>query len=135
MIPPQEKTMPPRKSLDIDADLAALQARADKLRAYQKLMLGELVLETGVHKLLDADQIRDALIRARDQAKATPAPQEDRHDAGGTFPAPPPSTAGSSGQTGPEPARHRPPDLLAGVGPGRAGPRPAPEGASLDRGS
>jgi hypothetical protein len=127
--------MPPRKSLDIDADLAALQARADRLRADQKLMLGALVLETGVHKLLDADQIRDALIRARDQAKA-PAPQEDRQpDAGGTFPTPPVSTAGSSGQTGPEPARHRPPDLLAGVGPGRAGPRPAPQGPGLDQGS
>jgi hypothetical protein len=128
--------MPPRKSLDIDADLAALQARADKLRVEQKLALGELVLETSVHKLLDADQIRNVLTRARDQAKATPAPQEDRQpDAGGTFPSPPVSTAGSSGQTGPEPARHRPPDLLAGAAPGRAGPRPAPQGPGLDQGS
>ena len=127
--------MPPRKSLDIDADLAALQARADKLRVDQKLALGELVLETGVHKLLDADQIRDTLLRARDQAKATPSPQEDRQpDAGGTFPTTPP-IAGSPRETGPEPTRHRPPDLLAGAAPGRAGPRPAPQGTGLDQGS
>ena len=127
--------MPPRKSLDIDADLAALQARADKLRADQKLALGELVLETGVHKLLDADQIRDALLRARDQAKAPLSPQEDRQpDAGGTFPTTLP-IAGSGGDVGPEPTRHRPPDLLAGAAPGRAGPRPAPQGPGLDQGS
>jgi len=128
--------MPPRKSLDIDADLAALLAKAEKLKLDQKLMLGELVLETGVHRVLDADQIKDALIRARDQAKTTAALSEDRRaDAGNPFPTQPIANAGLNGHAEPEPARNRSPDLLAGATPGRAGPRPAAEEPGLERAS
>jgi len=128
--------MPPRKSLDIDADLAALLAKAEKLKLDQKLMLGELVLETGVHRVLDADQIKDALIRARDQAKAATTPPEGRRaNAGSTFPTQPAANAGLNGHAEPEPARHRSPDLLAGATPGRAGPRPATEEPGLERAS
>ncbi len=128
--------MPPRKSLDIDAELAALQAKAEKLRTDQKLMLSELIIETGIHKLLNADQLRDELVRLRDQAQAKQASQKGgRADAGGTFPAQPETNARPSGHAEPEPARHRPPDLLAGAAPGRAGPRPVAEDTDLDRAS
>lgn len=128
--------MPPRKSLDIDAELAALQAKAEKLRTDQKLMLGELVIETGIHKLLNADQLRDELVRLRDQVQAKQAtPKGGRTDAGGTFPAQPEANARPNGHAAPEPARHRPPDLLAGTAPDRAGHRPAAEDPGLDRAS
>ncbi len=128
--------MPPRKSLDIDAELAALQAKAEKLRTDQKLMLGELVIETGIHKVLNADQLRDELVRLRDQAQAKQAtPKGGRADTGGTFPDRPEANAKPNGHAEPEPARRRPPDLLAGAAPGRAGPRPVAEDTDLDRAS
>ena len=131
--------MPPRKSLDIDAELAALQAKAEKLKADQKLMLGELVIETGIHKLLNGDQLRDALLRLCDQARANqPMQQGGRADAGSTFPRQPEAPApkpNGQGHAAPQPARHQNADLLAGTAPDRAGHRPAAEDPGLDRAS
>jgi hypothetical protein len=104
--------MPPRKSLDIDPKLSALMAQAEKLKTDQKIMLGELVIETGIHKVVDADQLRDLLNRARDQVKAAAATREGkRSDA--TFSAKPETNAKPNGHADPEPARHRPADLLS----------------------
>ena len=131
--------MPPRKSLDIDAELAALQAKAEKLKADQKLMLGELVIETGIHKLLNGDQLRDALLRLCDQARASqPMQKGGRADAGDTFPRQPEAPApkpNGQGHVAPQPARHQNADLLAGAAPDRAGHRPAAEDPGLDRAS
>jgi hypothetical protein len=104
--------MPPRKSLDIDPKLSALMAQAEKLKTDQKIMLGELVIETGIHKVMDADQFRDLLIRAAEQAKAATAAQEGKR-ADATFSARPETNAKPNGQADPEPARHRPADLLS----------------------
>jgi hypothetical protein len=104
--------MPPRKSLDIDPKVSALMAQAEKLKTDQKIMLGELVIETGIHKVMDADQFRDALIQVRDQAKtAATAREGKRSDA--TFSAKPETNAKPNGHADPEPARHRPADLLS----------------------
>jgi hypothetical protein len=100
--------MPPRKSLDIDPKLSALMAQAEKLKTEQKLALGQLVIETGIHKLMDADQLRDLLIRAVDQAKAREGKQADA-----TFSAKPETNAKPNGHAAPEPARHRAADLLS----------------------
>jgi hypothetical protein len=132
--------MRPRKSLDIDPETAILEAKLEKLKADHKMMLGELVLETGIHKVLTPDQLTDALIRLRDQAKVSPptrspATREGKSAAAATFPARPDADASPHGQAEPEPARHRPPDLLAGMPAGRAGPRPAAEDTGLDRAS
>jgi hypothetical protein len=125
--------MPPRKSLDVDPEISALLAKAEKLKTDQKLLLGELVLDTGVHKVLDADQIKDALIRARDLQKTPAASREGKPaDAGNTFPAKPDTNA-KPHHAEPEPARHRPADLLSGTASGRADPRPAAEGSGLER--
>ena len=53
----------PRKTLDIDPELDALRARIEKRQTAQKLDLGEIVLQSGLHKLLDAAELRAALIR------------------------------------------------------------------------
>ena len=131
--------MPPRKSINIDDELAALQAKAEKLRIDQKLMLGELVIETGIHKVLNADQLRDALIRLRDQGNEAWLMQGgERSDSGVSFSAPPErSHTGPKrvGRAEPEPVRHRPPDLLADAAPDRAGHRPPAEEPGLDRAS
>lgn len=131
--------MPPRKSLDIDAELAVLQAKAEKLRTDQKLMLGELVIETGIHKLLNADQLRDALIRLCDQAKTNQVGHGGgRGDAADAFPAQPETTTAKPnghGRAAPEPARHGSADLLPGAAPDRAGHRPATQDLGLDRAS
>jgi hypothetical protein len=127
--------MPPRKSLDIDPEISALLAKAEKLKTDQKLLLGELVLDTGVHKVLDADQIKDALIRARDQAKTSLSREGKPADAGGTFSAKPNANAKPNGHAEPEPTLHRPADLLSGTASGRADPRPAAEGPGLERAS
>jgi hypothetical protein len=104
--------MPPRKSLDIDPKLSVLMAQAEKLKTDQKLMLGELVIETGIHKLMDADQFRDLLTRTVDQIKTATATRErKRTDA--TFSAQPETNAKPNGHADPEPARHRPADLLS----------------------
>lgn len=109
--------MSARKTLDIDAELQALQAKADKLRRDHLLRLGELVVETGAHKVLDADQLRTLLVDARDKALATDRTardktKEDGHGAAGaTFPAK--ATAKADGHAEPEPGRPRHPDLLA----------------------
>ncbi len=104
--------MPPRKSLDIDPKVSALMAQAEKLKTDQKIMLGELVIETGIHKLMDADQLRDLLTRARDQVKAAVATREGKR-ADATFSAKPETNAKPNGHADPEPARHRPADLLS----------------------
>jgi hypothetical protein len=113
--------MATRKNLDIDPEVSALLAKAEKLKTEQKIMLGEIVLETGIHKLLNADQIAAVLVQARDQAKAT-SPQTDEAKAavttGGTFPAKAEAAGKSNGHTAPEPTRQRPPDLLAGAAEG-----------------
>ena len=109
--------MSARKTLDIDAELQALQAKADKLRRDHLLRLGELVTETGVHKVLDADQLRALLVDARDKALAADrteqdAPGKDGQAAvGATFPAK--AAGGANGRAEPEPGRARHPDLLA----------------------
>ncbi len=109
--------MTARKTLDIDAELQALQAKADKLRRDHLLRLGELVVETGAHKVLDADQLRTLLVDARDKALAAdrtgqhPAGKDGHGAAGATFPAK--AAAKADGHAEPEPARPRHPDLLA----------------------
>lgn len=114
--------MSARKTLDIDAELQALQAKADKLRRDHLLRLGELVVETGVHKVIDADQLRTLLVDARDKALTTDRTAEDQTGkdrtekdghgaAGATFPAK--AAAKANGHAEPEPGRPRHPDLLA----------------------
>lgn len=130
--------MSPRKSLDADAEIAKLLARAEKLKTDQKLALGELVIETGIHKLLDADQLRDALLHLRDQVRVNPTAQGGRRDESATFPAPQGGAASRPNAQGlavSEPARHRAPDLLAGTAPDGAGDRPVEEEPGLDRAS
>ncbi len=120
--------MPPRKSLDIDPELAVLQAKADKIRTDHRLMLGDLVIETGVHKAFNADQLRAELVRLRDQVQGKRTTQQGgRTDAGSTFPAQPEANAKPNGHAEPEPARRHPSDLLEGTAPGRTGPRSATE--------
>jgi hypothetical protein len=77
----------PSKTLDIDADLKALLAKAEKMKTDHKLRLGGLVLETGADKVLDADAFQDLLRWGMDQLKANPHAAEAwrRGDAG--FPA------------------------------------------------
>ena len=109
--------MSARKTLDIDAELQALQAKAEKLRRDHLLRLGELVVETGIHKVIDADQLRTLLVDARDKALAMDRTGEDqtRKDehgaAGATFPAK--AAAKANGHAEPEPGRPHHPDLLA----------------------
>ena len=114
--------MSARKTLDIDAELQALQAKADKLRRDHLLRLGELVVETGAHKVLDADQLRTLLVDARDRALAADRAAEDKAQAdtagkdghganGATFPAK--AAAKGNGRAEPEPVSPRHPDLLA----------------------
>lgn len=109
--------MSARKTLDIDAELQTLQAKAEKLRRDHLLRLGELVVETGIHKVLDADQLRTLLVDARDKALAADGTGEDRAGkngrgaTGATFPAR--AAAKANGHAEPEPDRPRHPDLLA----------------------
>lgn len=111
--------MSARKTLDIDAELQALQAKADKLRRDHLLRLGELVVETGVHKVLDADRLRTLLVDARDKALAADAtagdrPGKDGHGAAGsTFSAKSAAKANGHEHAKPEPISPRHPDLLA----------------------
>jgi hypothetical protein len=121
MIPHRSVTMATRKNLDIDPEISALLARAEKLKTEQKISLGEIVLETGIHKLLNADQIAAVLVHARDQAKAARPQAEEAKAAvttGSTFPAKAEVAGKPNGHTAPEPARQRPPDLLAGAAEG-----------------
>ena len=67
----------PSKTLDIDANLKALMARAEKMKKAQKLRLGDLVLETGVEKVLDADELKDLLRWSLVQLKANPQLKEE----------------------------------------------------------
>ena len=110
--------MTTRKNLDIDPEVSALLARAEKLKTEQKIMLGEIVLETGIHKLLNADQIAAVLIQARDQAKAASQQTDEGKATGTTFPAKAEAAGKPNGHTAPEPTRQRPPDLLAGTAEG-----------------
>ncbi len=108
--------MSARKTLDIDAELQALQAKAEKLRRDHLLRLGELVVETGIHKVIDADQLRTLLVDARDKALATDrrdnqAGKDGHAAAGTTFPAK--AAAKANGHAEPEPGRPHHPDLLA----------------------
>ena len=96
----------PRKTLDIDPELDLLRARIEKRLTSHKLSLGEIVLESGIHKLLDADQLRDALLRLRDEAEATLARGGRMAEADASFPA----RLGT--RATPQPARDRAPDLL-----------------------
>ena len=77
----------PRKTLDIDPELDALRARIEKRLTSQKLTLGEIVLESGVHKLFDADQLKEALVRLRDEAAAASAKGGKAAGATPAFPA------------------------------------------------
>jgi hypothetical protein len=106
----------PPKTLDIDADLKALLAKAEKMKTDHKLRLGALVLETGADKLLDADAFQDLLRWGMDQLKANPRAAEEwrRGDAG--FPAKP-DVSGNANRTGngrapAVPPRNRAADLL-----------------------
>ncbi len=113
--------MAPRKNLDIDPEVSALLAKAEKLKTEQKIMLGEIVLETGIHKLLNADQIAAVLVQARDQAKAANQQTDEGKAAvttGATFPAKAEAAGKPNGHAAPEPTRQRPPDLLAGAAEG-----------------
>ena len=104
-----------RKDLDIDADLRALAARAEKMKTAQKLRLGDLVLETGAEKVFDADELRDLLRWSIDQLKANPQAKEEwRRVAETGFP----DRSGPSGKpakVAPLTARARTPDLLSGT--------------------
>ncbi len=104
--------MSARKTLDIDPELQAILAKAEKKQRDYQMMLGEIVLETGVHKELDADELRAVLIEARDKAIANRTPAKEAAATDGTFPARP-ATARAHGHADPEPARPRHPDLLA----------------------
>jgi hypothetical protein len=123
MTPPLETDMPTRKmpkSLDADPEIAALLARADKKRREHLLTLGAIVNETGAHKVLNADQIKQVLIQARDHAKANPPQQEDQPATPGeTFPAKPEKPDAKAKPRpqhhAPEPEGDRTADLLAGA--------------------
>jgi hypothetical protein len=114
-----------RKTLDIDADLDALLAQREKKRKNHLLMLGEIVVASGIHKLVDGDELKTILTRERDRlstkpdpredAQAEDRPQEDRPgNAGGTFPAKP-AASPQAHHAQPQPSRPRTPDLLAGT--------------------
>ena len=101
----------PRKTLDIDADLKALLAKAEKLKAAQKLRLGELVLETGAEKVMDADALQDLLRWGMTQIKSRPQVVEEWRRGNAGFPDKP--GANGNGRTPSSVApRHRAPDLL-----------------------
>ncbi|WP_158805859.1 hypothetical protein [Acidisoma sp. L85] len=107
----------PSKTLDIDADLKALLAKAEKMKTDQKLRLGGLVLETGADKVLDADAFQDLLRWGMDQLKANPHAAEAwrRGDAG--FPAKlgvSDNALPGSGRAPSVPPRNRTADLLEG---------------------
>ncbi len=96
----------PRKTLDIDPELDALKARIEKRLTSHKLALGEIVLESGIHKLFDADQLRDALIRLRDETAAALAKGGKAAEADPAFPVRPNQRPAT------EPARRGAADLL-----------------------
>lgn len=104
-----------RKNLDIDPEVSALLARIEKKRKDNLITLGEIVVESGVHKLLDGDQLRQVLIRARDEAIAAKTRDDKRDAAGAPFPGKTEAPAKRNGHADPEPARPRPPDLLEGA--------------------
>ncbi len=79
----------PRKTLDIDPELDALKARIEKRLTSHKLALGEIVLDSGIHKLFDADQLRDALIRLRDETASGLAKGGKAAGTDASFPAQP----------------------------------------------
>ena len=103
-----------RKTLDIDPAVSALLAKIEKLKIDNQLKLGEIVTETGIHKEVDADELRDILIRERDRILAAKAhSQEQGHGkANGTFPEKPATSRKTTGHADPEPGRARGPDLL-----------------------
>ena len=96
----------PRKTLDIDSELDALRAKIEKRLTSQKLTLGEIVLESGVHKLFDADQLKEALVRLRDEAAAVSTKGGKAAGAHAGFP------ARGGDQSGAESPRGRAADLL-----------------------
>ena len=113
--------MATRKNLDVETEVSALLAKAEKLKTDQKIKLGEIVLETGIHKLLNADQIAAVLVQARDQAKVASQRTDEGKGAvmtGGSFPGKAEAAGKPNGHAAPEPTRHRPPDLLAGASEG-----------------
>jgi hypothetical protein len=110
--------MPSPKTLDIDPEVEALLAKAEKKRTEHKLMLGELVIETGIHKLLNADQLKDGLLQLARQAKAgRPAEEDRRAGAAGTFPEGGAATGKANGHAESVPPGGRDRDLLAGTAP------------------
>ena len=96
----------PRKTLDIDSELDALRVRIEKRLTSHKLTLGEIVLESGIHKVFDAEQLKEALVRLRDEAAAASAKGGKAAGATSGFP-----TRGDD-RSRTEPARGRPADLL-----------------------
>ena len=96
----------PRKTLDIDPELDALKARIEKRLTSHKLALGEIVLDSGIHKLFDADQLRDALIRLCDESASILAKGGKAAGTDTSFP------AQSSKRPATEPARRGATDLL-----------------------
>ena len=96
----------PRKTLDIAPELDALRAKIEKRLTSHKLTLGEIVLESGVHKFFDAEQLKEALIRLRDEAATASTKGGKAAGANGGFP-----TRGDD-RSGAEPARGRAADLL-----------------------
>lgn len=110
--------MPSPKTLDIDPEVEALLAKAEKKRTQHKLMLGELVIETGIHKLLNADQLKQELLQLARQAKAGRSAAEDRRiPAAGTFPEAGAANGKANGRAEPLPPGDRNRDLLAGTAP------------------
>ena len=107
--------MSTRKTLDIDPAVSALLAKIEKLKTDNQLKLGEIVTETGITKLVDADELRDILIRERDRILAARAHSQEHGKANGTFPEKPAVSRKTNGHADPEPGCARGPDLLGGA--------------------
>ncbi len=94
-----------RKTLDIEPELDALKAKIEKRLTSHKISLGEIVIESGIHKLFDSDQLKEALVRLRDETAATLA-KGGKAGAHTAFP------AQTDERSAAEPPRGRTSDLL-----------------------
>lgn len=120
-----------RKSLNVDVDpeVAALEAKVEKIKQDQRKKLGDILIRSKLHKRFggDADRLLAGLIRFDKMLAANPALLDGGTDGEGTFPARPEANARPNGHADAESARRRPSDLLEGTAPGRTGPRSAAE--------
>ncbi len=99
----------PRKTLDITPELDALKARIEKRRTEHKLELGEIVLDSGIHKVFDSGQLKEALISLRDEAESAYHKEGKAAATTAPFPA---ETIKPNGHAVTESAGRRAPDLL-----------------------